>query len=125
MPPEEDEDADDGQVGLHRRRQCCGGQAGQPRVFGLHGRIDRARPLRIVDEFRGELGEHDVAEPKVESGARADRSGPVDDSWTIRRHDHIAGVKVGMAQPVPRRQALDQGEDASGDVLRKRAAGEP
>ena len=30
-----------------------------------------------------------------------------------------------MAQPVLRRQALDQGEDASGDVLRKHAAGEP
>jgi hypothetical protein len=30
-----------------------------------------------------------------------------------------------MAQPVARRQALDQSEDAGGDVLRKHAAGEP
>ena len=74
---------------------------------------------RIVDDFRGELGKDDVAERKVEGGGRADRTAPVDESRTIRRHDHVAGVKVGMAQPVPRRQALDQGEDARGDVLRK------
>src|SRR5713226_8493631 len=56
---------------------------------------------------------------------RADRTGPVDESRTIRRHDHVAGVEVGMAQPVPRPQALDQGEDARGDVLRNSGAGEP
>ena len=62
--PEEEQDADDGQVGLHRRRQRRGGQAGQPRILGLQGRIDRARPLRIVGDFRGELGQDDVAEPR-------------------------------------------------------------
>ena len=66
-------------------------------------RIERARPLRI-GAFRGvnELGKGDVAATKVEGGSRADRSGPVDDLPTIRRHDHVAGVKVGMAQPVLR-----------------------
>ena len=59
---EEDEDADDGQIGLHRRRQRRGGHAGQPRVLGLHGRIDRARPLRIVDVFRDEFGKENVAD---------------------------------------------------------------
>jgi hypothetical protein len=34
-------------------------------------------------------------------------------------------MEVGMAQPVARRQAFDQSEDAGGDVLRKHAAGEP
>ena len=33
-------------------------------------------------------------------------------------------MKVGMAQPAPRRQALDQGENASGGVLRN-AVGDP
>jgi hypothetical protein len=45
----------------------------QPRVFGLRGRIAGARPLRIVDHFRGELGVDDVAAPPVEGGGRADR----------------------------------------------------
>ena len=70
------------------------------------------------------LDKGDVAARKVEGGGRADRSDPVDDFRTIRRHDHVAGVKVGMAQPVPRWQALDQGEDAGGDVLRN-AVGDP
>ena len=62
---------------------------------------------------------------KVEAGGRTGRAAPVDESRTFRRHDHVAGVKVAMAQPVARRQALDQGEDAGGDVLRKHAAGGP
>ena len=59
--PEEEEDADDGQVGLDRRRQRRRGQAGQPRVLGLHGRIDRARPLRIVGDVPGRSRQEDVA----------------------------------------------------------------
>src|SRR6202050_2820945 len=74
--------------------------------------------------FRGELAKDSVTASKVEAGGRTRRTAPVDESRTIRRHDHVAGVKVAMAQPVPRRQALDQGEDASGDVLRK-PVGEP
>lgn len=70
---------------------------------------DGARSFGIVNEFRCDLGEEDVAASKVEPRGRTDRSGPVDDSRTLRRHDHIAGVKVSMAQPVPRRQAIDQG----------------
>src|SRR5262245_12139479 len=35
----------------------------------------------------------------------------------------IAGVKVAMAQPVPRREALEQGKDARGEVLGKQVAG--
>ena len=46
------------------------------------------------------------------AGARTSTD-PVDEFRTIRRHDHVAGVKIAMAQPVPRRQAVDQGEDAS------------
>jgi hypothetical protein len=121
-PLGEGEGAEDGQVGLHRHGQRRGRHTGQPRIFGLHGRIERARPLRI-DAFRDELGKGEVAAPKVVGDGRADRTDPVDDSRTIRRHDHVVGVKVGMAQAVPRRQALDQGEDASGDVLRNAAGG--
>ena len=87
-------DADDGQVGLHRRRQRRGGHAGQPRVLGLHGRIDCARPLRIGDGFRGELAKDYVTASKLEAGGRTRRTSPVDESRTIRRHDHVAGVKV-------------------------------
>ena len=77
---EEDEDADDRQVGFHRRRQRRRGHAGQPRVLGLHGRIDGARPLRIVDDFRGELGQRTMWQTRqIEGGGRADRSAPVDD----------------------------------------------
>jgi len=36
----------------------------------------------------------------------------------------LSGVEVAMAQPVARPQALDQGEDARGDMLRDNAAGE-
>ena len=43
----EGEGAEDWQVGLHRQRQRRGGHAGQPRVRGLHGRVERARPFRI------------------------------------------------------------------------------
>ena len=123
-PTREELDAGDRHVALHRRRQCRLGHAGQPRVLGLRGRIDGARPLRIVGDFRGELGQDDVAARKVEGGGRADRTGPVDESRTIGRHDHVAGVEVGMAQPVLRPQALDQGEDARRDVLRNTTAGE-
>jgi hypothetical protein len=98
---------------LHRRRQRRGGRAGQPRILGLHGRIERARPLRI-DAFRDELAKDDVAVRKVEASARAPRSGPVDESRTLSRHDHDAGVKVAITQPVPRRGTLEQGKDARG-----------
>ena len=81
-----------------------------------------ALPLRIVDELRGDLDQDDVAACKVEGGGRADRTGPIDESRTIRRHDHVAGVEVGMAQPVLGPHALDQGEDARGHVLRNTAA---
>jgi len=52
--PEDDQDADDGQVRTRSPPSAPRGQAGQPRVLGLRGRIDRARPLRIVGDFRGE-----------------------------------------------------------------------
>ena len=52
-------------------------------------------------------GQEVVPDPKVEGGGRADRTGPVDDFRAIRRHDHVAGVEVGMAR---------------GDVLRNNAA---
>ena len=55
-PPEEDAEADDRQIGLQHRR----GHAGQPRVLGLRRRIDGAAPLRIVGDFRGELGQKNV-----------------------------------------------------------------
>jgi len=73
-PPEEDAEADDRQIGLHRRRQHRRGHAGQPRVLGLRRRIDGAAPLRIVGDFRGELGQKNVAARKVEGGRRADRT---------------------------------------------------
>jgi hypothetical protein len=66
--PEGCEGASDGQVGLHRRRQRRLGHAGQPRVLGLHGRTVSARPPRIIDEFRDELGKDNVADRKVEGG---------------------------------------------------------
>ena len=62
---------------------------------------------------------------KIESGGPADRTGPVDQSRTLRRHDHVVGVKVAVAKLVARRQALDQGEDAGGDVRRNLAAAVP
>jgi hypothetical protein len=80
--PEEGVDADDRQVRLHRRRQRCRGHAGQPRVLGLHGRTVGSWPLRIVDEFRKELGRDNVTDPQVEGRGRADRSEPVDESRT-------------------------------------------
>jgi hypothetical protein len=64
-PPEEVDHAGDRQVGLHHRRQRCGGHAGQPRVLRLRGCIVGARPLRIVDELRGDLDQDDVAARKV------------------------------------------------------------
>ena len=63
--PREEVDTGDGQVWLHRRCQCRGGHAGQPRILGLQGRIDRTRPRRIVDDLWGELGKAYVAAPKV------------------------------------------------------------
>ena len=44
-PAEQEEDADDRQIGLHRRRQRRRGYAGQPRIVRLPNRIDRD-PLR-------------------------------------------------------------------------------
>jgi hypothetical protein len=38
-PGEQEEDADDRQIGLHRRRLRCRGYAGQPRIFRLLNRI--------------------------------------------------------------------------------------
>ena len=73
-PAKNDQDADDGQVGLNRRRQRRGAQAGQPRVLGLHGRIDGARPLRIGDEFWVEVRKKDVAARKVEADGRPCRT---------------------------------------------------
>jgi hypothetical protein len=91
-PRTEDPDAGDRQIGLHRLRQRRLRHTGQPRVFGLRGRIDGARPPWIVDDFRSVLGQDDVAERKVEGGRCSDRTAPVDQSWTIRRHDYVAGV---------------------------------
>ena len=116
--PEENEAANDRQAGLHRRRQRRRGHAGQPRILGLQGRIDAAWPLRIVGVFGGDFGQEKVADREVEGAMRADRTDPVDEFRTIRRHDHVAGVKIAVTQPAARRQAVDQGEDAIGDVPR-------
>jgi len=66
--PEHDQGAGDGQVRLDRRPERRGRQAGQPRVLGLRGVIDRTRPLWIVGDFGGELGQDDVADPKIVGG---------------------------------------------------------
>jgi hypothetical protein len=84
----------------------------------LRRRIGRARTIRIVGDFRGELGQDDVQEPEVEGGRPAHRKGPVDELWAFCRHDHVAGAKVAMAKPVAGRQAIDQREDIGSDVLR-------
>ena len=121
-PAHKQEVADDRdwQPSLHRLLQSHYRQAGQPRVFGLRGRIDRKRPLRIVGDVEGKLGEADVSEPMIEGRRRADRKCPVDQPRTVRRHDHVFRVDVAMAQPVPRLlQAVDQREDGTsqlGDV---------
>ncbi len=80
-PVGEGEGAENGQLVLHRRCQRRLGDAGQPRVLGLHGRIERARPFRI-GAFRGvdELRKMEVAAPKPEGGVGAGRTEPVDDS---------------------------------------------
>jgi hypothetical protein len=75
--------------------------------------------------FRGELGQPDVAARKIEGGGRADRGAPVDESRTIHGHDDVAGVGVGMAQPVAWPQPLDQVEDAGGDMYWNSGAGDP
>ena len=79
-PAHKQEVADDRdrQPGLHRLPQRRYRLAGQPRVFGLRGRIDRKRPLRIVGDVEGKLGQADVSEPMIEGRRRADRKGPVD-----------------------------------------------
>jgi len=123
-PSEEGLDAGDRQVGLHRGRQRCLGHASQPRVFKLRGCIDGARPLRIVGDLRGYLRQYDVAPRKVEGGGRADRTGPVDNPWTIRRHHTVVGVEVAVTKAVARPQALDQDKDARGNALGNSAAGE-
>jgi hypothetical protein len=124
-PAEDEADASDRQIGFHRGRQRRLGHAGQPRVFGLRGRVHGDRPLRIVGHFRGELGQPDVAARKIEGGGRADRGAPVDESRTIHGHDDVAGVGVGMAQPVAWPQPLDQVEDAGGDMFWNSGAGDP
>ena len=50
----------DRQPGLHRLPQLRYRLAGQPRVFGLRGRIDRKRPPRSVGHVEGKLGQADV-----------------------------------------------------------------
>jgi hypothetical protein len=52
-------------------------------------------------------------------------AGAVDQSRTLRRHNHVAGVKIGIAQHVIGREVLDQREDVGGDALWKHAAAEP
>ena len=56
-PAHKQEVADDRdrQPGFHRLPQRRYRHAGQPRVFGLRGRIDGNRPLRIVGDVEGEL----------------------------------------------------------------------
>ena len=49
-------------------------------------------------------------------GGRTSRAEPVDQSRTVRRHDHVAGAKIGMAQHVIGREVI---------ALRKHAAAEP
>jgi hypothetical protein len=66
-----------------------------------------------------------VCARNVEDGRRAERCGPIDDSRTIRRHDHVARVEIGMTQPIPRRQAINQGKVAGSDMLWKYVAGAP
>ena len=58
------------------RSRRAGLPAGQPRVLGLHGRIDGARPLRIGDEFWVEVRKKDVAARKVEADGRPCRPPP-------------------------------------------------
>jgi hypothetical protein len=77
----------------------------------LRRRIGRARPLGIVSDFGGELGQDDMQEPKVDGGGRTHRESPVDKLWAFRRNDHVAGAQVAMAEPVAGRQAIDQRED--------------
>jgi hypothetical protein len=112
--PEENEAANDRQAGLYRRRQRRKGHAGQPRILGLQSRIDGAWPLWIVGVFGGDFGQEKVADRGVEGAMRADRTDPVDEFRTIRRHDHVAGVKIAVTQPAARRQAVDQGEVCRG-----------
>ena len=95
----------------------------QPRILRLQNRADRG-PLRIVGVFRVELGNQDMALCNLVGGRRTEPrrasrsvSGPAP-------HDHVAGVKIGMAQHVIGREVLDQREDAGGDAFRKHAAGE-
>ncbi|MGY4503888.1 hypothetical protein ACVWYH_007845 [Bradyrhizobium sp. GM24.11] len=68
--------------------------------------------------FRGELGQDDMQEPKIEGGGPAHHEGPVDELWAFRRHDHVAWAKVAMTKPAAGRQGIDQGEDIRGDALR-------
>ena len=71
------------------------GHAGQTRVLGLQYRIVGAWPLRIVDELRGELGKENVADCKVEGRGRTDHTKPIDESRTIRGHDHAFQTRQG------------------------------
>jgi hypothetical protein len=72
-PAHKQEVADDRdrRPGLHRLPQRRYRLAGQPRVFGLHGRIDRKRPLRIVGDVEGKFGQADVSEPMIETHEKA------------------------------------------------------
>ena len=65
--------------------------------------MECVRSLRI-DAFRGvsEIEKGDVTTREVVGGGRTDRSDPVDNPRTVRRHDHVVGVKVGMASPSAR-----------------------
>lgn len=87
----------DRQPGLHRLPQRPYRLAGQPRVFGLRGRVDGKRPLRFVSDVERKLGQADVSESMIEGRRRADQKGPVDQPRTVRRHDHVLGADVAMA----------------------------
>jgi len=103
-PADDDQDPDDRQVGLDRRHERRRRYAGQPRILGLRGVIDRTRPLRIVGDFGGKLAQDDVADRKIPASGRADRTAPVDEPGPLIRQDHIAGVKIAMAKLVARLQ---------------------
>ena len=108
------------------------GQADPHNELVAFGRLEQIHVARFVILDDPSLADREIAPtlPTIEpirlafmadfdGGRRAHRKGPIDDLRTIRRHDHIAGMQIAVAQPVPRPQALDQCEDAGGNVLGK------
>ena len=81
------------------RRQARGRTCRPPLILGLAALTTRGRAG--CPRSRGKVGKEDMGARQVESGGRADRRS-VDGSRTLRRHDHFAGMKVAIAQPVPR-----------------------